>query len=44
VRSPSLALIAARLQTIVDLPTPPFWLNTTRRMVSPSIETSKEAV
>jgi hypothetical protein len=28
-----LALIAARLVAILDLPTPPFWLNTTRIML-----------
>src|SRR5439155_25296939 len=27
--------MAARLQVIVDLPTPPFWLKTTRRIVAP---------
>ena len=32
VRRPWLALMAARLQVMVDLPTPPFWLNTTRGM------------
>ena len=30
VRLPRAALMAARLQVMVDLPTPPFWLNTTR--------------
>lgn len=41
---PSLALIAARLQTIVDLPTPPFWLNTTRRMVPPRSNVEKSSL
>jgi hypothetical protein len=29
---PAFAPTAARLHVMVDLPTPPFWLNTTRRM------------
>jgi hypothetical protein len=32
VRRPWLALMAARLQVMVDFPTPPFWLNTTSGM------------
>src|ERR1043166_2321981 len=35
VRMPRLAAMAARLQTMVVLPTPPFWLNTTRRVMNP---------
>ena len=41
VRSPREAAIAARLQVIVDLPTPPFWLKTTRRMASPEAVQSR---
>ena len=35
VRLPSTALMAAKLHVIVDLPTPPFWLKMTLRMLSP---------
>src|ERR1700756_3338726 len=35
VRRPRLAAMAARLQTMVVLPTPPFWLNTTRVVMNP---------
>ena len=39
VRSPFAAATAARFTAIVDLPTPPFWLNTTKRIgASPATE------
>jgi hypothetical protein len=37
VRAPRAAAMAARLQVMVLLPTPPFWLNTTRFMTDSRI-------
>ena len=36
VLNPAYALIAAKFTAILDLPTPPFWLNTTRVSIIPS--------